>query len=75
MVGIEVLWCLVCCCRGGDAMGRRGGPRQLKQLRGLVGRLSVAVLVLIICTISLFSTIGRDGAAKFINVRSSLCLF
>lgn len=70
----EVLWCVVCCCRDGDAMGRRGGPKQLIHLWGLVVRLSVAVLVLLICTISLLSTVRRDSATKFINVRSSLFL-
>lgn len=49
--------------RAGDALGRRYGNRQqqLKQqlslgMKGLLGRLSVAVIVLLICTVSLFST-------------------
>nr|DAD37233.1 TPA_asm: hypothetical protein HUJ06_007874 [Nelumbo nucifera] len=52
--------------RAGDALGRRGGHRQLKQLsggmRGLLGRLSVAVVVLLICTISLLSTMKGNTA-------------
>ncbi|KAG9447918.1 hypothetical protein H6P81_014046 [Aristolochia fimbriata] len=50
--------------RAGDVFGRRGGHRQLKQLtggmKGMVGRLSVAVVALLICTVSLFSTIGGN---------------
>ncbi|XP_059626215.1 O-fucosyltransferase 1 [Cornus florida] len=46
--------------RTGDALGRRYGNRQLKQLgwgmKGLLGRLSVAVIVLLICTVSLLFT-------------------
>ncbi|XP_068645124.1 O-fucosyltransferase 1 [Aristolochia californica] len=53
--------------RAGDVFGRRAGHRQLKQLsggmRGLVGRLSVAVVALLICTVFLFSTIGRNRPA------------
>ncbi|XP_077227368.1 O-fucosyltransferase 1-like isoform X2 [Tasmannia lanceolata] len=50
--------------RAGDALRRRGGHRQLKQLTGgirrLAGRISVAVVVLLICTVSLFSKIGGN---------------
>ncbi|RZC68760.1 hypothetical protein C5167_031943 [Papaver somniferum] len=44
--------------RAGDVFGRRGN-RQLKQLwglRGILERLSVALIVLLICCISLFTT-------------------
>ncbi|XP_010929743.1 O-fucosyltransferase 1 isoform X2 [Elaeis guineensis] len=48
--------------RGGEFWGRRGGPRQLKQvgggLKGFAGRLSIAVIALVICSLSLFSMIG-----------------
>ncbi|XP_043722547.1 O-fucosyltransferase 1-like isoform X2 [Telopea speciosissima] len=57
--------------RPGDLLGRRGGHRQLKQLsgglKGLLGQLSVAVLVLLICTISLFSTMKGTNRAE-VNV-------
>ncbi|CAN6462773.1 unnamed protein product [Victoria cruziana] len=64
--------------RAGDVFGRRGGgaggQRHLKQLSGgmkvLAGRLSVALVVLLICTISLFSTIKetRLGSPPEIDV-------
>ncbi|XP_042517606.1 O-fucosyltransferase 1-like [Macadamia integrifolia] len=58
--------------RPGDALGRRGGHRQLKQLgggmKGFLGRLSVAVLVLLICTISLFSTMKGIDSRTEVNV-------
>ncbi|XP_031475388.1 O-fucosyltransferase 1 [Nymphaea colorata] len=58
--------------RAGDMFGRRGGgvggQRHLKQLSGgmkvLAGRLSVALIVLLICTISLFSTIKETGLSS-----------
>ncbi|RZC46824.1 hypothetical protein C5167_039774 [Papaver somniferum] len=42
----------------GDVFGRRGNPqlKQLWRLRGLLERLSVALIVLLICCISLFTT-------------------
>ncbi|OVA10396.1 GDP-fucose protein O-fucosyltransferase [Macleaya cordata] len=42
--------------RAGDVFGRRGGHRLSWGLRGLLKRLSVAVIVLLICSISLFTT-------------------
>ncbi|KAK9081152.1 hypothetical protein Syun_030515 [Stephania yunnanensis] len=62
--------------RRGEVSGRRGAHRQLKQLSGgirvFLGRLSVAVCVLLICTISLYSTIRSDGrpnrSVKQVNV-------
>ncbi|RZC67467.1 hypothetical protein C5167_011162 [Papaver somniferum] len=53
----------------GDVFGRRGN-RQLKQLwglRGLLERLSVALIVLLICCISLFTTF------KSTSNRSGIC--
>ncbi|XAR60955.1 hypothetical protein NMG60_11034510 [Bertholletia excelsa] len=52
--------------RAGDALRRRYGNRQqLKQLslgmKGLFGRLSVAAIVLLICTVSLLSTTRGTG--------------
>ncbi|GFY93072.1 hypothetical protein Acr_08g0014680 [Actinidia rufa] len=58
--------------RPGDGlMFKRGGGvgthhrHQLKQLgggvKGLFGRLSIAVIVLVICTVSLLSTIKSSG--------------
>ncbi|OVA18140.1 GDP-fucose protein O-fucosyltransferase [Macleaya cordata] len=51
--------------RAGEVFGRRGGNRQLKQLswglRGLLERLSVAVIVLLICSISLFTTFKSNS--------------
>ncbi|XP_072963284.1 O-fucosyltransferase 1-like [Typha angustifolia] len=46
--------------RGGDVWGRRGaGPRQLGGgMKGMAGRLLIASIVLVICTLSLFSSIG-----------------
>uniref|UniRef100_A0A5B6ZAK2 O-fucosyltransferase family protein n=1 Tax=Davidia involucrata TaxID=16924 RepID=A0A5B6ZAK2_DAVIN len=55
--------------RAGDALRRRYGNRQLKQLnwgmKGLLGRLSVAVIVLFICTVSLYST--TKGNNRFVE--------
>ncbi|ONK58297.1 uncharacterized protein A4U43_C09F10720 [Asparagus officinalis] len=55
-----------------DLWGRRGAAtRQAKQIKGLVGRLSIAVVALVICTLWLFSTIGLNRSsdeAKDINV-------
>ncbi|KAK9282433.1 hypothetical protein L1049_005350 [Liquidambar formosana] len=54
--------------RGAEALGRRyGHKQQLKQLgwgmKGLFGRLSVAVVVLLICTVSYFFTFkGNHGS-------------
>ncbi|KAF6166410.1 hypothetical protein GIB67_034961 [Kingdonia uniflora] len=62
---------------GADVLvGRRGGGsvhRQLRQqlgggIRGMLGRLSVAVLVLCICTISLFSTFRPLSPIQKISV-------
>ncbi|PSS09656.1 GDP-fucose protein O-fucosyltransferase protein [Actinidia chinensis var. chinensis] len=52
--------------RAGDALGRRYGNRQqLKQLsvrmKGLFGRLSVAVIVLLICTVSLLTSMKGNN--------------
>ncbi|XP_010913046.1 O-fucosyltransferase 1 isoform X1 [Elaeis guineensis] len=61
--------------RGGEVWGRRGGARQLKQLGGgikaLPGRLGIAVVSLLICTLSLFSMIGvtrHSNQVEYVDV-------
>ncbi|CAL9040441.1 unnamed protein product [Musa banksii] len=60
--------------RGGDIWGRRGGggvggQRPLKHgMKGMAARLSVALIVLVICTLSLFSTIGVTRPSNRVEV-------
>ncbi|KAJ8458082.1 hypothetical protein OPV22_031008 [Ensete ventricosum] len=60
--------------RGGDIWGRRGGggvggQRPLKHgMKGMAARLSVALIVLIICTLSLFSTMGVTRQSNRVEV-------
>ncbi|KAA8543500.1 hypothetical protein F0562_021005 [Nyssa sinensis] len=59
--------------RAGDALRRRYGNRQLKQLnwgmKGLLSRLSVAVIVLLICTVSLLTTTkGNNRSVQRLQV-------
>ncbi|XP_011622062.1 uncharacterized protein At1g04910 isoform X1 [Amborella trichopoda] len=50
-------------------LGRRVGHRQIKQLSGgmkaLAGQLSVALLVLLLCSVLLFSRIGDNGSIYY----------
>ncbi|XP_072950566.1 O-fucosyltransferase 1-like [Typha angustifolia] len=59
--------------RGGEIWGRRGGSsRQLKQLgwgmKGMTGRLWIALIVLVICSILLFSSNGSSSGAEHVDV-------
>ncbi|WOL11399.1 hypothetical protein Cni_G20161 [Canna indica] len=56
--------------RGGEGWGRRGGgQRLLKQgTKGMAARLSIALIILVICTLSLFSMVGVTSPSKRVKI-------